>query len=142
MKEEALSAILGQGAVDEEVTVDTSPPAAFTIERLPETFKGIKSALKIFWMAGPNFQHSLITSAIKNAYVCYMEIFYEDINVFSLQTSWDCYFKNHLPVQTGEESSDSQSTNQPSSQPISLNLTLLLLQETWILMIKMIQMQI
>jgi hypothetical protein len=88
MKED-LSAILEQGAVDEEVTVDTSPPAAFTIERLPEVFKGIKSVLKIFQMYDCNFQHSLITTAIKNACVCYREIFYENIKVFSLQTSWD-----------------------------------------------------
>jgi hypothetical protein len=126
---EDLSAVLGQGAVDEEVTAETSPPPAFTIERLSEVFKGIRSALKIFQMDDPNFQLSLVTPAIKNAYVCYREIFSENIKVSSVQTSWDCYFKNPLPVQTGEKSPDSQSTNQPSNQPISLNLTLLLLQE-------------
>jgi hypothetical protein len=126
---EDLLAILGQGAVDEEVSAETSPPQTFTIERLSELFKGIRSALKIFQMDDPNFQRSLVTPAIKNAYIWYRDIFSENIKVSSVQTSWDCYFKNPLPILTIEKSPDTQSTNQPSNQPISLNQTLLLFQE-------------
>jgi hypothetical protein len=89
---EDLLAILGQGAVDEEVTAETPPSPPCTIQRLLEVFKGIRSALKIFQLDDPNFQCSLVTPAIKNAYVCHRETFYENIEVPSVQTSLDFYF--------------------------------------------------
>jgi hypothetical protein len=52
---EDLSAVLEQRAVGEEVTAETPPPPAFTIQRLLEVFKGIRSALKIFQIDNPNF---------------------------------------------------------------------------------------
>jgi hypothetical protein len=75
-------------------------PPKFTIQRLAETFRHIKSAMEIFETDDPNFESSLkALEAMKNAYACYREIYHEKKKASSVQTSLDSYFKKPEPMQ-------------------------------------------
>jgi ABC-type transporter lipoprotein component MlaA len=85
---------------EQEVTMETAPPPAFTIQRLAEAFRHIKSAMEIFETDDPNFEHSSkVLEAMKNAYDCYRDIYHEKKKASSVQTSLNSYFKKPQPMQ-------------------------------------------
>jgi hypothetical protein len=94
-----------QGIVEEDegeqdVAMETAHLPAFTIQKLVEAFRHIKSAVKIFETGDPNFECSLkVLEAMKNAYACYKEIYHKKEKASSVQTSLDSYFKEPQPMQ-------------------------------------------
>jgi hypothetical protein len=94
-----------QGIVEEdedeqEVAMETAPLPAFTIQRLVEAFRNIKSAMEIFETDDPNFERSSkVLEAMKNTYACYREIYHEKKKASSVQTSLDSCFKKPQPMQ-------------------------------------------
>jgi hypothetical protein len=94
-----------QGIVEEdedeqEVAIETAPAPTFTIQRLAEAFRHIKSAMEIFETDDPNSERSSkVLEAMKNAYACYRKIYHEKKKVSSVQTSLDSYFKKPQSMQ-------------------------------------------
>jgi hypothetical protein len=92
--------IIEEDEDEQEVAMETAPPPAFTIQRLAEAFRYIKSAMEIFETDDPNFERSLkVLEAMKNAYACYREIYHEKRKASSVQTLLDSYFKKPQPMQ-------------------------------------------
>jgi hypothetical protein len=64
LNNEDLIEVEEQGIVEEdedkqEVAMETASPSTFTVQRLAEAFRPIKSAMEIFKTDGPNFERSL-----------------------------------------------------------------------------------
>jgi hypothetical protein len=99
LSNEDLIEVEEQGIVEEdedeqEVAMETAPPTAFTIQRLAEAFRHIRSAMEIFETDDQNFERSSkVLEAMKNACVCNREIYHEKKKASSVQTLLDLYFK-------------------------------------------------
>jgi hypothetical protein len=84
--------------------METAPPPTFTIQRLAEAFRHIKSAMEIFETDDPNFERSSkVLEAMKIAYASYREIYHEKKKASSVQTSLDSCFKKPQPMQKGPQ---------------------------------------